>query len=166
MLIEKQPMAAVPLAIVVAAAASALPPDAGAALWRAVLAELNCACCYTVPCFPPRRDGQTIDEWKMALGYRDLAPRPAAGARPAPFGREAAPRAPVRLEAKDKYYNRTIGFVTLYAALLGADAYLDFDLGESALRPSAAAGLALHPSAAPCAMPPAAAVTERRPMSA
>jgi hypothetical protein len=121
-LIEKEPKAAVPLAVAIAAAANLLPPELGGPLWRAVLSELHVACPLTVPCFPPRRPGQTVEGWKLELGYKNLAPpaQPGAGAQ----------QPAVRLEAKDKYYNRLGGFVTLYAALLAADACLDFDLGS------------------------------------
>lgn len=117
-LIEKQPAAAVPLALVVAAAASALPAPMGGALWRAVLGELAAACPFTLPCFPPRGEGESTEQWKLKLGYKNLAPSPGA----------------VRLEAKDKYYSRVCGFVSLHAALFSAQAYMDFELGAHAAR--------------------------------
>jgi outer membrane biosynthesis protein TonB len=97
---ETQVSAHAPSAFPIAVVATALctiAPD----LTPIIVARFHSVCCYTVPYYIPKRQGQTDEDYLTSIGYK----RRASG-----------------LETEEAYMNRMEGYISLYAAIMQTDA--------------------------------------------
>jgi len=99
--VEKAPAMAYPLAMLATSVGARCP-----ALTQHLRAHFCAACCYVTPHYVRRPAGATDDAWREAMGYQ----RRARG-----------------FEPKEQYYNRMAGYLTLWAALLQAEAVPIYD---------------------------------------
>lgn len=72
-------------------------------LTRILLAHFHSSCPFTVPYYMPKAEGQSTQDYKLAVGYLKKASNPDG------------------LETEEAFYERMAGMIALYAAITQTD---------------------------------------------